>query len=234
MLNINDLHVAYGDIQVVWGVSFTVPEHSIVALLGPNGAGKTTTLRAILGLLPSQQGEVTFLGEPITHRPTHKIVESGLVLVPEGSGVFATLNVLENLELGAFTSRARPHKEATMAQVFDIFPRLAERKRQRAGTLSGGERRMLAIGRALMCQPKLLILDEPSLGLAPLIVEDIFGVIQRISQQGVSILIVEQNVHLTLEVAEHAYIIENGRIVQHDSGANLLKDERVKESYLGL
>jgi branched-chain amino acid transport system ATP-binding protein len=211
-----------------------VARGSIVALIGPNGAGKTTTLMTIMGLLRPTAGEISFYGERITHMATHEIVNQGLCLVPEWRGTFSTLTVLENLELGAFPHAARPKKEETLANVFDIFPILAQRQQQKAGTLSGGERQMLAIGRALMAQPKMLILDEPSLGLAPLIVEAIFEVVERINRAGVSILIVEQNVHLALEIAEHAYIIESGRIVQHDSGANLLNDERVKEAYVGI
>lgn len=234
MLNIENLHVAYGEIQVVWGVSLTVPDKSIVALLGPNGAGKTSTLKSVLGLLPPKEGSVTFQGQSITGKMPHEIVNNGLTLVPEWRGTFSTLTVLENLELGAFPQRARPHKDKTLQEVFDIFPRLAERQSQLAGTMSGGERQMLAIGRALMAKPDLLILDEPSLGLAPLIVENTFEVIKQINQQGVSILIVEQNVHMTLETAHYGYIIESGRIVKEGACADLLEDPSVKEAYLSL
>lgn len=234
MLKIQNINVSYGDLPVLWDVSLEVGEKSVVALIGPNGAGKTTTLRAALGLLKPTGGEILFLDQPITGRPTHQIVNMGLCLVPEWRGIFSTLSVLDNLELGAFPQAARPHRQATLERVYDTFPILADRKTQRAGTLSGGERQMLAIGRALMSQPKLLILDEPSLGLAPIIVEIIFEIIKQISQEGVSILIVEQNIHLALEIAGQAYIIENGRIVQHDTGTNLLHDERVKEAYLGI
>jgi len=234
MLQIEHIDVSYGDLPVLWDVSLEVGEKSIVAMVGPNGAGKTTTLKTVLGLLSPTRGEIIFLGQPITRLPTHQIVDLGLSLVPEWRGTFSTLSVLENLELGAFPRAARPQKETTLEQVYQIFPILADRKRQKAGTLSGGERQMLAIGRALMSQPKLLILDEPSLGLAPIIVETIFETISQISQAGVSILVVEQNIHLALEIAEQAYIIENGRIVQHDSGENLLHDERVREAYLGI
>ena len=234
MLKIENLQVAYGGIQVVWGVSLEVPQQSIVALLGPNGAGKTTTLKSVMGLLPPMAGEVTFQGNVITGKAPYEIVNSGLTLVPEWRGTFSTMTVLENLELGAFPPRARPHKETTLGEVFEIFPRLAERKTQLAGTMSGGERQMLAIGRALMAKPELLILDEPSLGLAPLIVENTFEVIKRINQQGVSILIVEQNVHLTLETAHYGYIIESGRIVKEGACADLLQDPAVKDAYLSL
>ncbi|MCL4264218.1 MAG: ABC transporter ATP-binding protein [Anaerolineae bacterium] len=234
MLTVKNLHVAYGDIQVVWGVSLEVPDGAVVALIGPNGAGKSTTLKAIMGLLPPRAGSVEFRGAPITGQPPHAIVNSGLTLVPEWRGTFSTLSVLENLELGAFPRRARPLKEQTLQEVFHIFPRLKERQNQSAGTLSGGERQMLAIGRALMAKPEMLILDEPSLGLAPLIVEDIFRVIQQINDQGVSILIVEQNVQLTLETAHYGYIIESGHIVQKGACADLIRDPRVKEAYLSL
>jgi branched-chain amino acid transport system ATP-binding protein len=235
MLKLENLHVGYGDIQVLWGVSLEVPQNRIVALLGSNGAGKSTTLLTALGMLTPRQGRVTFKGEDITGRATHRIVESGLFLVPEWRGAFSTLSVLENLELGAFPAHARPQKDKTLKRVFEIFPRLEERKRQRAGTLSGGERQMLAIGRALMAKPELLILDEPSLGLAPLIVESIFNVIRRVNEEeGVTILIVEQNVYLTLNTADYGYILENGVIVGEGKSEELLSDERIQEAYLGL
>ena len=234
MLQIKNIDVSYGDLQVLWDVSFEVGEKSIVAIIGPNGAGKTTTLKTVLGLLRPTRGDIVFLGQSISRTPTHQIVDMGLSLVPEWRGTFSTLSVLENLELGAFPRAARPQKKATLERVYQVFPLLADRKGQKAGTLSGGERQMLAIGRALMSQPKLLILDEPSLGLAPIIVENIFETITQISQEGVSILVVEQNIHQALEIAGQAYIIENGRIVQHDSGEHLLNDERVREAYLGL
>ena len=234
MFRIEDLHVAYGDIQVVWGVSLEVAAGSTVALIGPNGAGKTTTLKAVMGLQPPMSGQVHFRGQSITGKLPHEIVNAGLSLVPEWHGIFATLTVLENLELGAFPERSRPHRQQTIQEVFTIFPLLEERKKQMAGTLSGGERRMLAIGRALMAKPDMLILDEPSLGLAPLIVENIFGVIQQINEQGVSILLVEQNVHLTLETAHYGYILESGHIVNEGPCAQLLQDSRVKDAYLSL
>jgi branched-chain amino acid transport system ATP-binding protein len=234
MLKITDLHVGYGDIQVVWGVSMEVPAKSIVALLGSNGAGKTTTLKAVMGLLRPKQGKVHFRGEDITGKDTHSIVCDGIGIVPEEHGVFATLSVLENLELGAFPKRCREVRHQTLARVYDIFPRLADRKEQLAGTLSGGERRMLAIGRVLMSLPELIILDEPSLGLAPLIVENMFEVIQRINEEGVTVLIVEQNVNLTLEVAQHAYVIENGRITAQGTGEELLQNTEIQKAYLGL
>ncbi len=234
MLKINQLEVAYGDIQVVWGIDLEVPAQSSVALLGPNGAGKTSSLLALMGLLPIKAGTIQFKGEEIGQKSTHEIVNSGLILVPEWRGTFSKMTVLENLELGAYTSRARPYLKQTLTEVFEIFPRLEERKSQKAGTLSGGERQMLAIGRALMLQPELLILDEPSLGLAPLIVDNIFDVIASIKDRGVSILIVEQNVQLTLESTDYAYIIETGQIVQQGPSVDLMKDDRIVEAYLSL
>jgi len=234
MLEIEELHVGYGDIQVVWGVSLVVAPRSTVALLGPNGAGKTTLLKSVMGLLPPRAGTVRFKDEEISRLPTHEIVNRGLVLVPEWRGTFNSMTVLENLELGAFAARARPYRAVTLDQVLQIFPRLGERRGQYGATLSGGERQMLAIGRALMARPELLILDEPSLGLAPLIVDTIFDVIRTINGQGVSILIVEQNVQLTLESADFGYIIESGRIVQQAPCSELLRDDRVIDAYLSL
>ena len=235
MLKLENLHVAYGDIQVLWGVSLEVPENSIVALLGSNGAGKSTTLMTALGMMSPLQGTVTFKGENITNKRTDQIVNSGLYLVPEWRGTFSTLSVLENLELGAFVEHARPDSKQTLRHVFELFPRLKERQSQRAGTLSGGERQMLAIGRALMAKPELLILDEPSLGLAPLIVHGIFDIIKRINEEnGVSILIVEQNVNLALEAADYGYILENGEIAGEGTSKDLLSDKRIQEAYLGL
>lgn len=234
MLQVSHIDVAYGDLQILWDVSLKVGPGSVVAMVGPNGAGKTTTLKSVLGLLRPSKGKISFMGQDITKTPTHEIVNMGLCLVPEWRGTFSTLTVLENLELGAFPRAARSKKAETLKRVFEIFPILAERQSQRAGTLSGGQRQMLAIGRALMLQPKLLILDEPSLGLAPLIVDSIFRVIEQISSQGISILIVEQNVNLALEIAEYGYVIETGRIVQHDTGPNLLSDERVRSAYMGV
>ena len=232
MLTVNSLQVAYGDIQVVWDVSFEVPERAIVTLLGPNGAGKSTTLRALMGLLPVKGGRATFAGRSLIGRSTHDIVQSGLVLIPESRATFSTLTILDNLYLGASTARARPHRDATLHEVFQIFPILKERHSQPAGTLSGGQRQMLAIGKALMARPDLLMLDEPSLGLAPLIIERIFEVIEQIRQKGVSILLVEQNAQLALETAEYGYIINLGRIIREGPSADLMEDPLVKEAYL--
>jgi branched-chain amino acid transport system ATP-binding protein len=234
MLTVTELQVAYGDIQVVWDVSFQVEAGQVVALIGPNGAGKTTTLKAITGLLPLKAGSVTFKGHNLIDWPTHEIVRQGLVLVPESKATFATLTVQDNLRLGSFPPEARQYRTETVAMVYDTFPRLAERKTQKAGTLSGGERQMLAIGKALMARPELLILDEPSLGLAPLIVENIFEVITQISQQGVSILLVEQNVQQSLEIADFGYVIEVGRIVNQAPAAHLLKDDTIQAAYVSI
>jgi branched-chain amino acid transport system ATP-binding protein len=234
MLEVDGLEVAYGDLQVVWGVSFSVPERSIVAVIGPNGAGKTTTLRAIMSLLPIKSGRVVYQGEPVTGVLTHELVERGIAMIPEARSTFATMTVAQNLELGAYARRARSQREATLAEVFGIFPRLAERRSQMAGTLSGGERQMLAIAKALMSRPDLLILDEPSLGLAPVIVEATFDTIRAIRDRGVSVLMVEQHVEMTLELVDHAYVLEVGQIVADGSADELRHDPRVRDAYLSL
>lgn len=234
MLTVTNLQVAYGDIQVVWDVSLDVPQGQVVALIGHNGAGKTTTLRAILGLLPIKAGAVTFNGRSLIHVPTHEIVRSGLVMVPESGATFARLSVLDNLRLGSMSKAARLERQQSLDKVYSIFPRLAERREQKAGTLSGGERQMLAIGKALMAKPQLLILDEPSSGLAPLVVEQIFEVIQQIRAQGVSILLVEQNVQHSLEIADYGYVIELGRIVKQAPAKTLLADVSIKDAFLSI
>lgn len=234
MLRVDGLEVSYGDLQVVWGVSFEVPDGSIVAILGPNGAGKTTTLLALMGLLEVKAGSISFDGGSIVGVPTHQMVERGLVLIPEERATFASLSVEENLELGAYTSRARRSREKTLAEVLEVFPRLAERGAQKAGTLSGGERQMLALGKALMARPELLILDEPSLGLAPIVVEHIFEVIEQIRERGVAVLMVEQHVEMALRLADHAYVLEMGSIVADGTPSQLAVDPRVQEAYLSL
>ncbi len=234
MLRVEDLEVAYADLQVVWGISFEVPEGAVVGILGHNGAGKTTSLLAVCGLLPVKAGSVRFRGEPLAGTRPHDIVELGVVMVPEERSTFATLTVEENLELGAYARRARDTAGLTKAEVFEIFPILAERSSQQAGTLSGGERQMLAIGKALMAKPDLLILDELSLGLAPIIVEQMFDVIERIRESGVSVLMVEQNVGMTLDIVDHAYILELGAIVAEGSGSELAADPRIAGATLGL
>jgi branched-chain amino acid transport system ATP-binding protein len=232
MLAIEGIDVYYGDIPALREVSLKVEEGELVALVGPNGAGKTTTLRAISGLLRPAAGSIQFQGRPLAKERAHHIVELGISQVLEGGRVFTGLTVLENLELGAFGAAARRVKDESLRWVFGIFPRLEERQAQRAGTLSGGERQMLAIGRALMSKPKLLLLDEPSFGLAPLLVAQILQMITEINRQGVTVLLVEQNVRAALELTNRAYVIENGRIVGEGSGEALLSFESIRSAYL--
>jgi branched-chain amino acid transport system ATP-binding protein len=232
MLKLEQIDAYYGDLQALWGISMEVREGELVALVGPNGAGKTTTLRVITGLLKPRAGNLQFGDQRLHAEHAHRIVESGISMVPEGGSVFTAMTVLENLEVGAFTAKARSSKDESLKRVFQIFPRLEERKRQRAGTLSGGERQMLAIGRALMSKPKLLLLDEPSFGLAPILVQMMFEMIAEINRQGVTVLLVEQNVRIALELATSTYIIENGRIVGHGAGDDLLSFEFVRSTYL--
>ncbi len=233
MLEIEGVDAYYKDLQALWGVSMQVNEGELVALVGPNGAGKTTTLRAISGLLKPAEGNIRFDGKSLAKESPNKIVELGICQVPEGGRIFTSMSVLENLELGAYVAQARREKDQSLKWVFEIFPRLEERQDQRAGTLSGGERQMLAIGRALMSKPRLLLLDEPSFGLAPLLVEHIFEMISEINRQGVTVLLVEQNVRAALELTQRAYVIENGRIVGQGTGEDLLSFESVRSAYLG-
>jgi branched-chain amino acid transport system ATP-binding protein len=233
-LAIRDLNVCYGDIQVLWNVSFRVDEGEIVTILGPNGAGKTTLMKTVSGLHRPVSGSVEFLGQQLERQPPYRIVELGLVQVAEARQLFPEMTVAENLDLGAYLPAARRRRDETLAWVEELFPRLAERRRQLAGTLSGGEQQMVAIGRALMSQPKLLLLDEPSLGLAPRVVADVFTAIRRIHQQGISVMLVEQNVHQALAIANRAYVLETGRVVREGTPEALLADERVRASYLGV
>jgi branched-chain amino acid transport system ATP-binding protein len=233
MLSIEKIDVYYKELQAIWGVSMVVNEGELVALVGPNGAGKTTTLRVISGLQKPASGEIRFLGNNLSKVPPHKIVELGLSQVPETGKIFTGMSVYENLELGAFVPKARKEKSQSLKRVYEIFPRLEERKDQLAGTLSGGERQMLAICRALMSSPRLLLLDEPSFGLAPILVQQMFEMIKKINQQGVTILLVEQNVQAALELAHRAYLLENGRVVGEGSSKELLSFESVRSSYLG-
>ena len=233
-LKIDGVDVAYGDIQALWDVSLEVHEGEIVALIGPNGAGKTTLMRAIAGLHPLKSGTVRLGDKALNTLPAHKIVEQGLILVPEGRRLFGGLSVLDNLVLGAYSKRAREARADTLKLVYELFPVLEERKDQRANTMSGGQQQMLAVGRALMGTPRVLMLDEPSLGLGPLIVEDIFNTVKRMNQQGVTVLLVEQNAMQALELAHRAYILEQGRIVATGTGQELLHDDRVQEAYLGI
>jgi len=233
MLKVDNINACYGDLQALWDVSLQVNDGELVALVGPNGAGKTTTLKVITGLLKLASGSVNFDGNDLGKEAAHKIVEQGISLVPEGGRIFSGMTVLENLELGAFVPEARKVKDQSLKWVSEIFPRLEERLKQGAGTLSGGERQMLAIGRALMSKPKLLLLDEPSFGLAPILVQQMFMMIEEINKHGVTVLLVEQNVRMALESAHRSYVIENGRIVGQGSGDDLLSFESIRSAYLG-
>jgi len=231
MLKINELKVNYGGIEAVKGISLEVPEGSIVTLIGANGAGKSTTLRAIAGLVKPSSGRIRLQAEDLTALTPDRIVSKGITLVPEGRRVFPDLTVLENIKIGAYLRKDDLSED--IRWIYDLFPRLKERSWQAAGTLSGGEQQMLAVARALMSRPKLIMMDEPSLGLAPLIVKGIFDIIKEINKQGVTILLVEQNANMALQAADQAYVLETGNITMTGSGADLLADERVKEAYLG-
>ncbi len=233
MLEVNDLHVSYGAIKAVQGVSFKLDKGEIVALIGSNGAGKSTILRTISGLEKAKSGSIMFEGTELTKLKAHKIVEQGIAHVPEGRRVFPGLTVTENLKMGANLIKDKTRIANDLEKVFDIFPRLKEREKQQAGTLSGGEQQMLALGRALMTNGKLLMLDEPSMGLAPIIVEEIFEIIKKINAMGTSILLIEQNAFLALNTASHAYVLETGKITMQGPSQELLNDERVKAAYLG-
>ncbi len=232
MLKVNDINVYYGAIHAIKGVSFQVSEGEVVTLIGANGAGKSTILNTVCGLLRSRTGSIEFLGRNLASVPAHKIVELGMAHVPEGRRVFQQMTVEENLEMGAYT-QARSTIEPGLERVYGQFPRLKERRRQVAGTLSGGEQQMLAMGRGLMSGPRLLMLDEPSMGLAPILVEQIFDLIRQLHQAGVTILLVEQNAQMALSVADRGYVLETGKIVATGTGADLLRDEAVKKAYLG-
>jgi branched-chain amino acid transport system ATP-binding protein len=234
MLKVEHLDAHYEDLQVLWDLSLEVNEGELVALIGSNGSGKTTLLRVITGLLLPTQGQLTYKGTPLNHLTPHEIVNLGISMVPESRRVFPKMTVLANLEMGAFPDKARKEKEKSLQKVYEIFPVLRERARQFAGSLSGGEQQMLAIGRALMSKNDFLLLDEMSLGLAPVIVQNIFGVVVQINRTGISILLVEQNVPATLRIADRAYVLESGRIVKHDEAQTLLNDPYVKEAFLGI
>jgi branched-chain amino acid transport system ATP-binding protein len=233
MLTLDNVSVNYGAIEALTGISMHVEAGEVVTLIGADGAGKTTTLRTITGLLQPRAGKVTFEGEDISGRATHKLVAKGISMSPEGRGVFANLSVRENLQMGAYLKNNKREIAAEMERAFVMFPRLKERESQKAGTLSGGEQQMLAIGRALMSQPRLLLLDEPSLGLAPLVVHTIFEAIDEIKSKGTTILLVEQNAHAALKHSDRAYVLETGRIVMEGSSKDLAADPRIKEAYLG-
>lgn len=233
MLEIKDLYVNYGMIAALKGISFEVNEGEVIALIGANGAGKTTTLHTITGLLHAKSGSITFNGVELTKTPAHKIVEMGIAHVPEGRRIFQNLTVLDNLKLGAFTRKDKENISKDIEMVYERFPRLAERKTQIAGTLSGGEQQMLAMGRALMSRPKLLMLDEPSMGLSPLLVDEVFTIIKDLNKEGTTVLLVEQNAGKSLAISDRAYVLENGKIVLSGTGEELLQSEEVKKAYLG-
>ncbi len=233
MLKIENLQVAYGGIQALRGIDLEVPDGKIVTLIGANGAGKSTTLRTISGLVKASAGSITYDGNELLGKPINQILEAGIAQVPEGRRVFANLSVLENLKVGAYLRNDKDGIEKDIEWVYELFPRLKERSWQLAGTLSGGEQQMLAVGRGLMSRPKVLMMDEPSLGLAPLVVQGIFEIIREINKQGVTILLIEQNANMALKTADLAYVLETGRITMRGTGEELLANESVKEAYLG-
>lgn len=232
ILEVKDLEVYYGVIQAIRGISFEVNQGEIIALIGANGAGKTTTLQTITGLIPSKSGKIFYEGKDITKIPGYKLVSMGIAHVPEGRRVFASLSVLQNLKLGAYTRSDKKELEDTLQMIYKRFPRLEERKNQMAGTLSGGEQQMLAMGRALMSHPKLIVLDEPSMGLSPIYVNEIFDIIQKINEDGVTVLLVEQNAKKALSIANRAYVLETGSIALSGDAAKLMNDDSVKKAYL--
>lgn len=234
MLEVHNLHTYYGNIHALKGISIEVEEGEIVSLIGANGAGKTTTLRSISGLLKPRQGSIKFNGEELTNYPAHELVAKGIAMVPEGRGVFAKLTVRENLAMGAYHRNDKAGIEADMQRYFDLFPRLLEREKQVAGTLSGGEQQMLATARALMSRPKLILMDEPSMGLAPILVEGIFETIKDINKDGMTVLLVEQNALMALSVASRGYVLQSGEIVLQDKSEALRKNEMVQKAYLGI
>ena len=234
MLEIEKLNVFYDKVQVVWDASFSVGEGEVVTLLGSNGAGKSTTVKTIQGLLRPRSGSIKLLNTRIDSLPAYKIVGEGIALVPEGREIFPKMSVLENLILGAYVPRAKEMQEDSLEWVFKLFPKLEERKKQLAGTMSGGEQQMLAIARALMSKPRLLMLDEPSLGLAPVIVLQVFDIIKKLKAEGVTVLLVEQNIHHALEISDRAYILEKGRIILEGKGSDLLNNHYVRQAYLGM
>ena len=233
MLEVKDLQVYYGVIQALKGISFHVEQGEVIALIGANGAGKTTTLQTLTGIIPAKAGSIMFGGKDLTKTPAHKIVEMGMAHVPEGRRVFAELSVYENLKLGAYTRKDKKEIEETLARVYKSFPRLEERKNQLAGTLSGGEQQMLAMGRALMSKPKIILMDEPSMGLSPILVEEIFHIIREISASGTTVLLVEQNAKKALAIADRAYVLETGNIVLSGDAKEMMNNDSIKKAYLG-
>ena len=233
MLEVKDLQVYYGVIQALKGISFHVNQGEVIALIGANGAGKTTTLQTLTGILSPKSGSIVFEGKDLTRTPAHKIVEMGMAHVPEGRRVFADMSVYENLLLGAYTRKDKAEIAESLASVYKRFPRLEERKGQRAGTLSGGEQQMLAMGRALMSRPRIILMDEPSMGLSPIFVNEIFDIIQEVSESGTTVLLVEQNAKKALSIADRAYVLETGSITMDGKAEDLLNDEAVQKAYLG-
>lgn len=233
LLTLSNIHVRYGSVEVLHGIDLHVDEGEIVTILGANGAGKSTTLLSISGLVRPCEGEIIFDGKPLLKYPSHEVVNLGIAQSPEGRRVFGTMSVLENLRLGAFCIRDKERSERTLEWIFELFPRLFERKQQLAGTLSGGEQQMLAMGRALMAHPRILLMDEPSMGLSPLFVGEIFKIIEQVNKQGVTILLVEQNAKKALSIANRAYVLETGRIVKSGDAKVLMNDEDIKKAYLG-
>lgn len=231
MLKFENINVSYGSVQILWDVNFEIDDGEIITIIGPNGAGKTTISKTLMGLLKPTSGIIEFDGKQIHQAPTHQIVKDGIALVPEGRDLFPRMTIMENLQMGAYTSS---EKEDTLKWVFDLFPRLEERQNQSAGTMSGGEQQMLAIARGLMSRPKLLILDEPSLGLSPILVNKVFEIVKTLKSQGVTVLLVEQNIHHALEVSNRGYVLETGRITLEGASSELLDNKHVKEAYLGM
>ncbi len=233
LLEVRGLCAGYGDSQVLWDVSLAVPQGGLVAIVGANGAGKSTLLKTLSGLLRPMAGEIVFDGRSIAGMPPQQIVAAGLSHVPEGRGLFSRMTVLENLQLGAYPAQVRARMNESLQRIFELFPRLAERREQRAGLLSGGEQQMLAIGRAVMACPKLLILDEPSMGLAPRIVDEVFRFVQTLHASGVTLVLVEQNIQSALRLSDHAYVLKTGRVVMQGGGAELLADAEIRKAYIG-
>jgi branched-chain amino acid transport system ATP-binding protein len=234
VLKVEHLDVYYGDLQVLWDVSFEVKQGEIVVLLGANGAGKSTTIKTISSLLKPVRGSITFEGTRLDQLPSHRIIDCGIAHVPEGRRLFSDMTVEENLIVGALSDKAKSQRIETMNWIYDLFPRLRERRKQPGGTLSGGEQQMLAIGRGLMSRPKLVMFDEPSLGLAPILVSEVFHIVEMVNQQGVTVLLVEQNVNQTLSMCHRAYVLENGRITLSGTGQEFLNNDHIKEAYLGI
>ena len=234
LLEVRKLHVSYGDAPALWDATLDVAAGQVVAVVGPNGAGKSTLINSIAGILRARKGEIRLDGKDIAKIPGHRVCEHGIAIVPEGRRLFTHMSVLENLELGSYRTAARGAGEGSLEKVFSLFPILAERRHQIAGSMSGGQQQMVAIGRALMARPRLLLMDEPSLGLSPAVVDDMFRIIRTINERGVAVLLVEQNIHKALEMAHHAYVIEQGRIVSSGKPDTLLRNPRIREAYLGV